>query len=138
MATLDLNRIAVFVRVVEAGSFTAAGKLLELPVSSVSRSVANLEDELGVRLLHRTTRKLALTAAGAAHGAPGADGLAQACTTVARRHPRRFDARRAQGAPTPTSPCSRRPRTSRRAGARARFATSRATTACATAARTAS
>ncbi len=64
MATIDLNRIAVFVRVVESGSFTAAAKLLELPVSSVSRSVANLEEELGVRLLHRTTRKLALTDAG--------------------------------------------------------------------------
>lgn len=64
MTTIDLNRIAVFVRVVEAGSFTAAAKGLGVPVSSVSRSLANLETELGVRLLHRTTRRLSLTDGG--------------------------------------------------------------------------
>lgn len=64
MAKIDLNRIVVFVRVVEQGSFTAAAASLHLPVSSVSRSVANLEGELGVRLLHRTTRKLSLSDAG--------------------------------------------------------------------------
>jgi DNA-binding transcriptional LysR family regulator len=64
MATIDLNRIAVFVRVVEHGSFTGAAASLHLPVSSASRSVTNLEGELGVRLLHRTTRKLILTDAG--------------------------------------------------------------------------
>src|SRR5690349_6504300 len=61
MATIDLNRVAVFVRVVEKKSFTAAAKELRVPVSSVSRAVASLEEELGVRLLHRTTRKLSLT-----------------------------------------------------------------------------
>lgn len=61
---IDLNRIATFVRVVEAGSFTAAAAALGLPTSSVSRSLAQLEDALGVRLLHRTTRKLGLTEAG--------------------------------------------------------------------------
>jgi DNA-binding transcriptional LysR family regulator len=64
MAKIDLNRIVTFVRVAEAGSFTAAAAALSLPVSSVSRSVARLEDELGVRLLHRTTRRLNLTEAG--------------------------------------------------------------------------
>jgi DNA-binding transcriptional LysR family regulator len=64
MAKIDLNRIAVFVRVVEQGSFTAAAASLHLPVSSISRSVTNLEAELGVRLLHRTTRKLTLTDGG--------------------------------------------------------------------------
>lgn len=64
MATIDLNRVASFVRVVEAGSFTAAARQLRVPVSSVSRALANLEGELGVRLLHRTTRKLSLTDAG--------------------------------------------------------------------------
>src|SRR5688572_18895448 len=64
MTTIDLNRTAVFVRVVQAGSFTAAAKELGLPVSSVSRSVASLEEELGVRLLHRTTRRLRLTDVG--------------------------------------------------------------------------
>lgn len=61
MATIDLNRIATFVRVVEAGSFTKAAKTLGVPLSKVSRAVARLEDELGVRLLHRTTRKLHLS-----------------------------------------------------------------------------
>lgn len=64
MTTIDLNRIASFVRVVQAGSFTAAAQDLRLPVSSVSRSVAALEEELGVRLLHRTTRRLSLTDGG--------------------------------------------------------------------------
>lgn len=63
---MDLNRISAFVRVVADGSFTAAAKALGLPKSSVSRSVAQLEDELGIRLLHRTTRKLRLTDGGTA------------------------------------------------------------------------
>jgi DNA-binding transcriptional LysR family regulator len=61
---MDLNRVDLFVRVVEAGSFSAAARTLGLPVSSISRAVARLEEDLGVRLLQRTTRKLALTEAG--------------------------------------------------------------------------
>jgi DNA-binding transcriptional LysR family regulator len=61
---IDLNRIATFVRVVQSGSFTAAAGTLSLPTSSVSRAVARLEDDLGTRLLHRTTRKLRLTEVG--------------------------------------------------------------------------
>lgn len=64
MATIDLNRISTFVRVVEAGSFTAAAKALRLPTSSVSRAVSRLEADLGARLLNRTTRQLHLTDAG--------------------------------------------------------------------------
>jgi DNA-binding transcriptional LysR family regulator len=67
MASLDYNRVALFVRVVRAGSFTAAGAEVGLPKSSVSRSVSHLERDLGVRLLQRTTRKLALTDAGQAY-----------------------------------------------------------------------
>lgn len=63
---MDLNHVTAFVRVVQDGSFTAAAKALGLPKSSVSRSVAQLEEDLGVRLLHRTTRKLHLTDAGTA------------------------------------------------------------------------
>jgi len=63
---MDLNRVAAFVRVVVDGSFTAAAKSLGLPKSSVSRSVAQLEQDLGIRLLHRTTRQLHLTDAGSA------------------------------------------------------------------------
>ena len=54
----------VFVKVVESGSFTAAARLLDLPKSSVSRRVTALEERLGVRLLHRTTRSLNLTDVG--------------------------------------------------------------------------
>jgi len=61
---MDLNRVVTFLRVVEAGSFTAAAKALSLPTSSVSRSVAKLERDLGIVLLERTTRSLALTDAG--------------------------------------------------------------------------
>ncbi len=63
---MDLNHVSAFVRVVQDGSFTAAAKALGLPKSSVSRSIAQLEQDLGVRLLHRTTRKLHLTDAGTA------------------------------------------------------------------------
>jgi DNA-binding transcriptional LysR family regulator len=63
---MDLNRVSAFVRVVHDGSFTAAARALGLPKSSISRSVAQLEQDLGIRLLHRTTRQLHLTDAGAA------------------------------------------------------------------------
>lgn len=66
IGTMDLNHVAAFVRVVQDGSFTAAARALGLPKSSVSRSIAQLEHDLGVRLLHRTTRKIHLTDAGAA------------------------------------------------------------------------
>src|SRR3954466_4753683 len=62
--SLDLNHVNTFVRVVDAGSFTAAARTLGLPKSSVSRRVSALEGALGVRLLQRSTRKLVLTEAG--------------------------------------------------------------------------
>jgi DNA-binding transcriptional LysR family regulator len=61
---MDLNGVNTFVQVVESGSFTRAADELGLPKSSVSRSVAELERSLGVRLLQRTTRKIHLTDAG--------------------------------------------------------------------------
>jgi DNA-binding transcriptional LysR family regulator len=64
---MDLNLVSIFVHVVEAGSFTAAGSLLGLRKSSISRGVSRLEEQLGVRLLHRTTRRLNLTEAGSAY-----------------------------------------------------------------------
>lgn len=63
---MDLNRAATFVRVVEAGNFTRAAEALGLPTSSVSRSIAKLEDDLGITLLERTTRRVSLTDAGRA------------------------------------------------------------------------
>lgn len=60
----DLEEVAAFLRVAEAGSFTEASRKLGLPKSTVSRRVARLEEKLGAQLLHRTTRSLALTEAG--------------------------------------------------------------------------
>jgi DNA-binding transcriptional LysR family regulator len=62
----DLNAALVLVRVVHAGSFRSAARALAMPKSTVSRKVAELEEQLGVQLLQRTTRSLALTDAGAA------------------------------------------------------------------------
>ena len=61
---MDLNLVSTYARVVEAGSFTGAARALGVPTSSVSRAVARLEEDLGVRLLQRTTRKLSTTDAG--------------------------------------------------------------------------
>jgi len=61
----SMGSIPVFVAVVEANSFTKAARKLGLTKSAVSRRVSDLEDELGVRLLQRTTRRLSLTEAGA-------------------------------------------------------------------------
>lgn len=54
----------VFAAVAEAGSFTAAAHALDMSKAAVSRYVADLEQRLGVRLLHRTTRKLSPTGEG--------------------------------------------------------------------------
>lgn len=62
---LDLNQLAIFIRVVDEGSFTAAGKSLQVPKSRISRMVADLESNLGVRLLQRSTRQVSLTQVGA-------------------------------------------------------------------------
>jgi len=64
---MDLNDIVVFTKVVETKSFTGAAEQLGLPKSTVSRRLAQLEERLGVRLVQRTTRKLALTEIGEAY-----------------------------------------------------------------------
>src|SRR5271166_5807663 len=51
----------VFARVAEQGSFSAASRLLEVPQSVVSRQVVALEEHFGIRLFHRTTRRVSLT-----------------------------------------------------------------------------
>ena len=61
----DLNSLALFAKVVEAGSFSEAARRLKTPISTVSRRIAELEDQLGVRLLERSTRNLRLTELGA-------------------------------------------------------------------------
>jgi DNA-binding transcriptional LysR family regulator len=60
----DLESVAVFVSVVKEGSFSAAARELGLTPSAVSKRIAGLEDGLGVSLLRRTTRMIALTDAG--------------------------------------------------------------------------
>jgi DNA-binding transcriptional LysR family regulator len=60
----DLNDVQFFVAVVENQGFSAAARVLNLPKSSVSRRVANLEARLGVRLIERSTRRLRLTEVG--------------------------------------------------------------------------
>jgi DNA-binding transcriptional LysR family regulator len=64
-AVADLNSLMIFAQVVEVNSFSAAARRLKMPVSTVSRRVAELEDQLGVRLLERSTRRLRLTDVGA-------------------------------------------------------------------------
>lgn len=59
-----LDGIEVFVRVAQAGSFSAAARLLKMPVTTISGQIASLEKRLGVTLIHRTTRKLSITKAG--------------------------------------------------------------------------
>jgi DNA-binding transcriptional LysR family regulator len=90
---MDLNEAAVFVRVVQAGSFSAAARQLELPVSTVSTRVARLEKRLGLTLLQRTTRRLRLTEAGDLYYQHASAGLAhmldaEAAVTASTREPR--------------------------------------------------
>jgi DNA-binding transcriptional LysR family regulator len=62
-----LTSLTAFVRVVDAGGFSAAGRRLNMSTSMVSNHVQSLEDRLGARLLHRTTRKVSLTEVGKAY-----------------------------------------------------------------------
>ena len=83
---MDLNRVNLFARVVEAGSFTKAATELGVTTSSVSRALQRLEEDLGVRLLQRTTRRLSLTAVGRAYldQIRGALALLQEASAAAR------------------------------------------------------
>jgi len=60
----DVPSLALFLDVVEAGSFARAARTRGLTTSAVSKRIAHLEDRVGLRLLHRTTRRLAPTDAG--------------------------------------------------------------------------
>lgn len=61
----NLNTLVVFVKVAETKSFTGAALRLGLTASAISKAISKLEHELGVRLLHRTTRRVNLTDEGA-------------------------------------------------------------------------
>lgn len=61
---LDLNDFFYFVQVVDRGGFTAAGRTLRVPKSTLSHRIQELENNLGVRLLNRTSRRFGMTDAG--------------------------------------------------------------------------
>ena len=89
---MDFNEAAVFVKVVQAGSFSAAARQLGLPTSTVSTRISRLERRLGITLLQRTTRKLHLTEAGTAYYHHASLGLgymleAEAAVDEARHQP---------------------------------------------------
>jgi len=64
---IDLNEVAVFIKVVQTGSFSQAAKQLGMPNSTVSFKVSSLEKRLSMTLIQRTTRKLNITPAGQAY-----------------------------------------------------------------------
>jgi LysR family transcriptional regulator AphB len=62
--TKDLNDMMLFIAVIDAGSFTLAADRLNMPKANLSRKISRLEQQLGVTLLERTTRKQHITEAG--------------------------------------------------------------------------
>lgn len=83
-ADINLNRLGVFVALVRAGSFTAAAQQLGTTKAMVSQHLAKLEEELGVTLLVRSTRKMSLTDAGERFHEDCARVLADAEAAIAR------------------------------------------------------
>src|SRR5262245_49089636 len=61
---MEIDDLTLFLRVVDAGSISAAARSLDLSVAVASQRLKRLEKALGVRLLHRTTRRLRVTAEG--------------------------------------------------------------------------
>lgn len=58
---METDDALIFTKVATVGSFSKASQLLQIPKSTISRRISNLEEQLGVKLLERTTRQLALT-----------------------------------------------------------------------------
>ncbi len=80
-----LSAMALLVKVTELGSMSAAARALNMPLTTVSRHIGELESALGVRLLARTTRKLTLTDAGSIMLPPPGGSLRRWKTPNARR-----------------------------------------------------
>jgi DNA-binding transcriptional LysR family regulator len=76
MAEVDLDDVAVFVRVVDLGAFARAARELGVPTSTVSRTIARLEEKVGTMLLRRTSRSLQPTLEGRAFYAQVAPAVA--------------------------------------------------------------
>ena len=64
---VSLDQLRTFIAAVDEGSFSAAGRKLNMSTTMVSNHVQSLEDRLGARLLNRTTRKVSLTEVGQAY-----------------------------------------------------------------------
>jgi DNA-binding transcriptional LysR family regulator len=93
MGHVDFNAARVLVRVVQAGSFRSAARALGLSKTTVSRKIAELEEQLGAQLLQRTTRTVSLTDAGAvfveeAEGAIARFDAAEQAVSELQREPR--------------------------------------------------
>jgi DNA-binding transcriptional LysR family regulator len=87
-AMTDLNSLLIFAQVVEANSFSEAARRLKIPTSTVSRRIADLERQLGVRLIERSTRSLRLTDVGSEvleHARRSAE-LSEAVSNIASNH----------------------------------------------------
>jgi DNA-binding transcriptional LysR family regulator len=84
MSKVNLNRLAIFAALVRAGSFTAAAEQLGLTKAMVSQHLARLEQELGVTLLVRSTRRMSLTEAGTLFHADCVGILDQAAAAIER------------------------------------------------------
>ena len=85
---IDLNALIIFAHVAEANSFSEAARRLKMPTSTVSRRIAELETQLGVRLIERSTRSLRLTDVGSEvleHAQRGAE-LSEAIDNIASNH----------------------------------------------------
>lgn len=83
----DLNSVRIFLAVVEHASFTAAAKRLGLPKGTVSYKISELEAELGVRLLNRTTRAVTTTPEGselAVRCGPSLENIIEASAWIAQ------------------------------------------------------
>src|SRR6516164_9302128 len=87
----DLSDLTVFLTVAEERSFTRAGKRLGVSPSAISHAMRNLEEQIGVRLLSRTTRSVASTPAG--------EQLLARASGRHRHTPRAGAGQRAQGSP---------------------------------------
>jgi DNA-binding transcriptional LysR family regulator len=84
----DLNSLIIFANVVEANGFSKAARRLKMPTSTVSRRVAELEEQLGVRLIERSTRSLRLTDVGSEvleHAQRSAE-ISEAIDNIASNH----------------------------------------------------
>lgn len=89
METISFDDMRLFAAVAQARGFTAAAEVLGVPKQTLSRRVAALETALGVRLMHRTTRRLVLSPLGAAYAARCAELVRLAAWGRARsNHPR--------------------------------------------------